>query len=246
MDMMPTISSIQNSVVLPYNVVPTTLTIAENLMVAGLHGNHRALFSQVNGAVTLNGSAITNPALQGRIAYVTATQGEVTYDDPSTAIPSQRIYIQVRSSDAPVSTQTLDFFIPKANSTSDASNMGMYCTPGLTTQTVKISDDETVPLVVGPNSTIIGELSAGQRGFLLVSNADVNGIWSSALSIARRVVPVLAHTGLEIYKELQENQQTAGYESDRGILSGVLALAKAAAPIGLSMLSSILENNNRA
>ena len=95
MDMMPTISSIQNSVVLPYNVVPTTLTIAENLMVAGLHGNHRALFSQVNGAVTLNGSAITNPALQGRIAYVTATQGEVTYDDPSTAIPSQRIYIQV-------------------------------------------------------------------------------------------------------------------------------------------------------
>lgn len=55
---------------------------------------------------------------------------------------------------------------------------------------------------------------------------------------------MLAHTGLEIYKELQENQQTAGYESDRGILSGVLALAKAAAPIGLSMLSQALADSN--
>ncbi len=246
MDMMPTISSIQNSVVLPYNVVPTTLTIAENLMVAGLHGNHRAMFSQVNGAVTLNGSVITNPALQGRIAYVTATQGEVTYDDPADTISSQRLYIQVRSSDAPVSTQTLDFFIPKAQGPSDDSNMGMYCTQGLTTQTVKISDNETVPLVVGPNSTIIGELSAGQRSFLLGSDADVNGILSSVLSVARRIIPVLANTGLEIYKELQENKQETGSTSDAGILSGVLALAKAAAPMGLSMLSSILEaNNNR-
>ncbi|MET1254624.1 hypothetical protein [Aliikangiella maris] len=189
------------------------------------------------------GSLVSNPAVVGASAQVIPTGGRCH------GTLSQRLLIKASSPAAPQQLKTLDFF-PIFNSNYKSAtgnpqeNLGLRVTDGFLLPTVDSASNNnglTLPLIVGPDSTVIGNIDPSTISDYAKANT-LNVPWGNIFNIAKQVLPVVAKSGYEIYQELsnENRQKQLEFKDDVfGIFSTIASVAKIAVPIAGSILSAL-------
>jgi len=184
----------------------------------------------------VSGSIVANPSVVGSSAQVIATTGRCH------GVVSQRLLVKTSSPNAPEQHKTLDFF-PIFNSNYHTvpagGNLGLRVTDGFlapTEDSAKVNLGNTLPLIVGPESAVIGKLDPSTISDMDSQNIAFGSIWN----IAKKVLPVVAKSGYEIYQELakEESQQLVDSDLD-GIFDVFKSVTKIAVPIAGSILSAL-------
>jgi hypothetical protein len=213
-----------------------------------LHLYSTFLGSPANGQAEerVCGSIVANPDVIGASAQVLAVQGKVNGQ------PSQRLLIKTLGPQAPSQAKTLDFFpVFAAGSTAqknptDGTNLYMKVTDGLLPPSVDagtMNSLPSIPLIVGPDSAVIGTMDPESLKTLNALGVD----WGGLLNIAKKVLPVVAKAGYQIYQEVSNpSQQKAEPHRGRkdgenvtGFFDVIMSVAKIAVPIAGSLISAL-------
>ena len=97
----------------------------------------------------------------------------------------------------------------------------------------ELGDHLSIPLLVGPSSvTLAGKPIQKSVG----DPAQLDLDWNSIFSTAKKVLPVVASAGYDIYKELSGNKIDAAQDPE-GFLDTLSSIAKVAVPIAGTILS---------
>lgn len=207
----------------------------------GLHIYHSFLDSRRQKGDTeprpVPGSIVANPDVIGANAQIIPMGGTCH------GVRSQRLLLKASGPQAPAQLKTIDFFpIFQSNfkGIGEGANLGMRVTDGLLPPTVdsaSVNSGVSIPLIVGPDSVVMGQIQPSA-----LADLDKLGVdWSSVFNIAKKVLPVVAKSGYEIYQELNKPEQSRNpyqHEVD-GIFDTLLAVAKIAVPIAGSVLSAL-------
>ena len=210
----------------------------EGLVVSHTFLNERKSYTE---RTQVTGSIVANPNAIGASAMVIPTHG---YCHGSRC---QRLLLKTSSPHAAASARTIDFFPilgsnlqsnPKFNS----SNLGLRISDGLlpsTTDSGTVSGS-TLPLIVGPESAVIGTIDHE----LLTREENLELNFGDVFSVVKRVVPVIAKSGYEIYQELKDTNTQEEFDrlkasSENGIFDLVKSVAKIAVPVAGTILGSL-------
>lgn len=212
-----------------------------------LHLYSTFLGSPANGQAEekVCGSIVANPDVIGASAQVLSMQGKVN------GHASQRLLIKTLGPQAPSQCKTIDFYPVFAASNAqknptDGTNLYMKVTDGLLppgVDTGTMNSLPAIPLIVGPDSAVIGTMDPESLKALSALGVD----WGGLLNIAKKVLPVVAKAGYQIYQEVSNPSQPKA-EPHRGRKDGdnvtgffdvIMSVAKIAVPIAGSLISAL-------
>lgn len=215
-------------------VAPGEVTLAAPFM-----DSRKTVTSNTN--TNVSGSVVSNPDIVGANAQVIPCKG--VYNKNTT----QRLLVKaVGPSGQPVS-KTIDFY-PIFGSNGQAvrgvgsasnQNLGMAISDGLLAPSEdSASAKATVfPLLVGPQSAVFAQMDSSTLNDL----RQLEGFsFSNVFDIAKKVVPVVAKAGYDIYSELSStDSQQATHDDVGGFLDALGSVAKVAGPIAGAILTAI-------
>ncbi|TQV88225.1 hypothetical protein [Aliikangiella coralliicola] len=194
---------------------------------------------KVDNERLLSGSIVANPSVIGSSAQVIAMAGKCH------GKASQRLLVKASSPNAPQQHKTLDFFpifgsnYKSGGSASTGENLGLRVVDGFLTPTrdsADLSTGLTIPLIVGPESAVIGDIDQSVLSDLNALNVP----WGNIFNIAKKVLPVVAKSGYEIYQELSDEKNQRLADNDvSGIFDTITSVAKIAVPIAGSILGAL-------
>ncbi|MEM7534603.1 MAG: hypothetical protein AAF639_20650 [Chloroflexota bacterium] len=212
--------NVLNTVSLPYNVIPTPMVLRTRGDETSLVRNLAETAGSNTKQTELMGSIVTSPDKQGALAMV-APYPQPTQIDGR---PAVSLLVQTQSASAMPEICTLHFHVPN-NSKQLALSVGPVTAPGVsfTSQGAQI---KTILLDVGP-----GAVSIGTNQQHSPTGAELDSNWSQVLDIAKKVAPVIGNAGIEIYHQLANSSESNSFWGTVG------SIAKAAAPIALSLLA---------
>ena len=208
-------------------------TNGKGVYLLSIHGG-----THPKGTKIIQGSYVTHPSKIGNLGLVTCVSGHiVAYDGKKH--PSQRIMISHFSNNKPHSLMTMIFSrhpVTKkgAMEKSPSNCLYLHIVPRLIGANVLTHAEGhcQVALGVGPSSLSI--LSIKSHGTLNSNEMELGSIWSDLFDVAKKVVPVAAKAGYQIYNELSNQQQLSGSteEEELGdIFSTIGSIAQVAVPI---------------
>jgi hypothetical protein len=228
----------------PFISVPVVFSVSRNGSDLHLYSTFLNSSRKSADEETVCGSIVANPDVIGASAQVLVTTGKVNGHD------SQRLLIKTLGPQAPSQSKTLDFFPIFAASTSaaknpqDGTNLYMQITDGLLPPGFDVAKMANamppIPLIVGPDSAVIGRMDPESLSQLKSLGID----WGGLLTIAQKVLPVVAKAGYQIYQELNapKGESThARKDSDNvgGFFDALLSVAKIAVPIAGSLIAAL-------
>jgi len=217
----------------PYPSFPTSFAIEGSGK--DLHIFHSFLNTRTSPHLkTVSGSIVSHPDVPGASAMVIAGTGLVG------GKRSQRLLIKTKSPFNTPLTLTADIFLPVFDSTDASGNVAadlcMTITRGIhPTEDTATIDPKMIrfPLIVSPDSVVLGSLNQADLTAATALGLDFN----SLLDIAKKVAPVVAKAGYDIYNELQKTDNNSS-DTLYSFWDTVGSIAKIAVPIAGSLLAA--------
>lgn len=213
--------------------------VGEVALLAPFMDSRKKTSSKING--TVPGSIVSDPGIIGATAQVVTSMG--VYKKNTT----QRLLISAAGPNGQPMTKTIDFYpvfgsnsssVPAQNSASSP-NLGMVISEGLLSPTTDSasSNPAVFPLLVGPQSAVFSSMDNSAQSDILQTDSIS---FSNVFDIAKRVVPIIANAGYDIYQELSSNDtQEATHDDLGGFLDILGSVAKVAVPVAGAILSSL-------